>query len=98
MEDKSTSSTEINSILSRYNPLNNKIFNIIDDDGKVINKKWLGSISDNELLKAYKFMQYVRTADEMCMSYQRQGRLYTFPPNLGTRSNLNLNWICNERG
>ena len=83
MEDKSTSSTEINSILSRYNPLNNKIFNIIDDDGKVINKEWLGSISDNELLEAYKFMQYVRTADEMCMSYQRQGRLYTFPPNLG---------------
>ena len=28
-------------------------------------------------------MQDVRTADEMCMSYQRQGRLYTFPPNLG---------------
>jgi pyruvate dehydrogenase E1 component alpha subunit len=35
------------------------------------------------ILSNYNLMQYVRTADEMCMSYQRQGRLYTFPPNLG---------------
>jgi pyruvate dehydrogenase E1 component alpha subunit len=71
------------SLFDQFNPRKNKIFNIIDDDGKVVNPKWLGSINDKELVKAYKFMQYVRTADEMCMSYQRQGRLYTFPPNLG---------------
>jgi len=83
MESKSDKSNDFKSILAKYNPRNNKIFNIIDDDGKVVNKEWLGNITDEELVKAYKFMQYVRTADEMCMSYQRQGRLYTFPPNLG---------------
>jgi pyruvate dehydrogenase E1 component alpha subunit len=78
-----SSSNEFESILSQYSPNSDKLFNIIDDDGKIINKQFLSSASNEELLKAYKFMQYVRTADEMCMSYQRQGRLYTFPPNLG---------------
>jgi len=71
------------SLFDLFDPADNKIFNIIDDDGKLVNSKWLGSIKDEEVVKAYMFMQYVRTADEMCMSYQRQGRLYTFPPNLG---------------
>ena len=83
LETSNSSHSEFQSILNQYNPNNNRIFNIIDDDGKVVNKQWLGSANDDEILKAYKFMQYVRTADEMCMSYQRQGRLYTFPPNLG---------------
>ena len=72
-----------NSLFELYNPIDDNLFQIIDDSGKVINRQWVGSIKDDELLKAYKFMQYVRTADEMCISYQRQGRLYTFPPNLG---------------
>ena len=71
------------SLFDTYNPDNEKIFNIIDDEGKIVNSKWVGGLQDKTLLKAYKFMQYVRTADEMCISYQRQGRLYTFPPNLG---------------
>lgn len=71
------------SLFDVYDPSDNKIFNILDDNGKIINSKWLGSLNDKTILKAYKFMQYVRTADEMCISYQRQGRLYTFPPNLG---------------
>ena len=83
LQSKKVDNKGLHSILSNYNPQNNKIFNIIDDDGKIVNKEWLGSINNKKLLEAYKFMQYVRIADEMCMSYQRQGRLYTFPPNLG---------------
>ena len=83
IQAKRVETKDMKSILSNYNPQNNKIFNIINDDGKIVNAKWIGSINNEDLLKAYKFMQYVRTADEMCMSYQRQGRLYTFPPNLG---------------
>ena len=83
IQAKRVEKEDMKSIFSNYNPQNNKIFNIINDDGKIVNAKWIGSINNEDLLKAYKFMQYVRTADEMCMSYQRQGRLYTFPPNLG---------------
>ncbi len=85
------------SLFDLFDPADNKIFNIMDDDGKVINSKWLGSINDEEVVKAYKFMQYVRTADEMCMSYQRQGRLYTFPPNLGQEAiSTSTGFIMNE--
>ena len=74
---------KIKSLLNTYNPDDGKIFNIIDDDGQLVNPKWIGDLQDKTIIKAYKFMQYVRTVDEMCISYQRQGRLYTFPPNLG---------------
>ena len=74
---------KIKSLLNIYNPNDGKIFNIIDYDGQIVNPKWVGDLKDETIIKAYKFMQYVRTVDEMCISYQRQGRLYTFPPNLG---------------
>lgn len=83
LETKNTSKKDFSTLLNIYDPSTSKIFNIIDDDGKIVNSDWPSKINNDELIEAYKFMQYVRTADEMCMSYQRQGRLYTFPPNLG---------------
>jgi pyruvate dehydrogenase E1 component alpha subunit len=70
-------------IFNEYNPIDDKIFRIIDDDGKVINKEWKPDLSDEYLLDAYKFMQFARMVDVMAVSYQRQGRMYTYPPNLG---------------
>ncbi len=55
----------------------------MDDDGKIINQKHLPDISDKELIEAYKGMLFARTADLMTISYQRQGRIYTYPPNYG---------------
>ncbi|MEZ4997250.1 MAG: thiamine pyrophosphate-dependent enzyme [Bacteroidales bacterium] len=40
-------------------------------------------LSDDEMLKLYKDMLFVRTLDHMIVSYQRQGRVYTYPPNYG---------------
>ncbi len=37
-----------------YNPDNGKIFNVIDDDGKVVNSNWSGDIDDKIILKALK--------------------------------------------
>jgi len=55
----------------------------MDDDGKIINHKHLPDISDNDLVEIYKGMLFARTADLMTVSYQRQGRIYTYPPNYG---------------
>ena len=41
------------------------------------------AVSDEKLLKAYKDMLFARTADLQIVSYQRQGRIYTYPPNYG---------------
>ncbi len=66
-----------------YEPINKKIFQVIDNDGKVINKKYMPEIEDKEIVEAYKSMLFARTADKMIISYQRQGRIYTYPPNYG---------------
>ncbi|HOY39081.1 MAG TPA: pyruvate dehydrogenase (acetyl-transferring) E1 component subunit alpha [Bacteroidales bacterium] len=55
----------------------------MDNIGKIINSKYFPKLSDTEVLKAYKDMLFARTADLMVVSYQRQGRIYTYPPNYG---------------
>ncbi|MDP3452284.1 MAG: thiamine pyrophosphate-dependent enzyme, partial [Bacteroidales bacterium] len=70
-------------MFNEYNPLNGSMFQIIDNNGKVINKKWMPQISDDKLLKVYKDMLFARVADLQIVSYQRQGRIFTYPPNYG---------------
>jgi len=70
-------------MFKKYNPIEDKLFRIIDDDGVIINKEWMPDLSDEQILKAYKDMLFARTADLQIVSYQRQGRIYTYPPNYG---------------
>lgn len=70
-------------LFEEYNPLEDKIFRIIDNDGKVINPKKMPDLDDPFVIQAYKDMLFARTADYMAVSYQRQGRMFTYPPNLG---------------
>jgi pyruvate dehydrogenase E1 component alpha subunit len=71
------------SLFKEFGPLTYKMFQVMDDNGKIIKPGWKPEISDREILNAYKFMQFARTADIMTVSYQRQGRMHTYPPNLG---------------
>jgi pyruvate dehydrogenase E1 component alpha subunit len=70
-------------MFEEYSPLKFTMFQIMDDDGNIINLKWKPDISDEKVLEVYKFMNFARTADLMAVSFQRQGRMYTYPPNLG---------------
>jgi len=70
-------------MFKEYDPIKKKMFKIIDDDGNIINKKWFPELSDEQLLKAYWDMVFARTADLQTVNYQRQGRIYTYPPNYG---------------
>jgi len=70
-------------MFKEYDPLKFKIFQVMDDHGKIIHPKWKPALSGPEVLAAYQFMQFARTADLMTVSFQRQGRIYTYPPNLG---------------
>jgi len=69
--------------LIKYKPIDNRIFALIDDDGKPIDKNWQPSLSSEQIIKAYQDLLFERTADYMAVSYQRQGRMFTYPPNLG---------------
>ncbi len=66
-----------------YNPLDNKQYRILEANGKISNEKDLPELSDEELLHLYKTMIYSRIIDEKALSYQRQGRMLTYAPNLG---------------
>src|ERR1035437_2442332 len=66
-----------------FDPREDKILRIIDNEGIVINKELMPDLDDKTIINAYKSMLFSRTADEMAVSYQRQGRMYTYPPVFG---------------
>lgn len=70
-------------IFDLYNPVTDEIFRVMDNDGNIIHPELKPDMDDAGVLKAYKNMLFCRTADQMIMSYQRQGRIYTYPPNYG---------------
>ncbi|HCM59690.1 MAG TPA: pyruvate dehydrogenase (acetyl-transferring) E1 component subunit alpha [Bacteroidales bacterium] len=70
-------------MFDQFDPADNKMLQVIDNNGKVISKELMPKLSDDEMLKLYKDMLFVRTLDHMIVSYQRQGRVYTYPPNYG---------------
>jgi len=70
-------------MFKEYDPIKKKIFRLIDNDGKVINTKWFPDLPNEQVVKAYKDMLFARTADLQTVSYQRQGRIFTYPPNYG---------------
>jgi len=69
--------------LDKYKALDNKMFRLIDDEGNALDKTWKPSLGNEEIIQAYKDLLFERTADLMAVSYQRQGRMFTYPPNLG---------------
>mgnify|MGYP000846016114 FL=1 len=70
-------------MFDQFDPADDKMVQVIDNNGKVISKELMPKLSDEEILKLYKDMLFVRTLDQMIVSYQRQGRVYTYPPNYG---------------
>jgi len=69
--------------LEKYKPIDNKMYQVMDNDGNVMLKDWKTALSDDQIVKAYKDLLFERTVDNMAVSYQRQGRMFTYPPNLG---------------
>jgi len=69
--------------LDKYHPRHGAAYQLIDDDGKPQSKTWKPSMTDEQILNSYRDLLFERTADLMAVSYQRQGRMYTYPPNIG---------------
>lgn len=74
---------DLPAIFRDYNPIDDKMLQIIDNDGNIIREELMPQLDDNTLIDAYQQMLYERTADELAISYQRQGRMFTYTPNLG---------------
>lgn len=70
-------------MFEKYNPIKDQMLQVMDNEGKIINKDFFPQLDDIQIIKAYKNMLFERTADLMTVSYQRQGRIFTYPPNYG---------------
>ncbi|WP_422485510.1 pyruvate dehydrogenase (acetyl-transferring) E1 component subunit alpha [Gudongella sp. DL1XJH-153] len=69
--------------LEDYNPLKNEMYQVLDPTGKIVLEKDIPELDDEQLKYLYKTMLFTRTIDEKALSYQRQGRMLTYAPNLG---------------
>ncbi|MFP4618145.1 MAG: thiamine pyrophosphate-dependent enzyme, partial [Spirochaetaceae bacterium] len=69
--------------ITTHDPLNETPYRIMNNEGEIVDKDWKQSVSDEELAEALKNMLFVRQFDTMAVSYQRQGRMYTYPPHFG---------------
>ncbi len=67
-------------ILTSFDPLKKEQFQVLDKDGKVVNKDYEPKIDDDTLIHMYKTMSLARVADIKALQYQRQGRMLTFAP------------------
>jgi pyruvate dehydrogenase E1 component alpha subunit len=66
----------------KFDPEKDEVYQHLNEHGELVGTG-PAPLSDEETLEAFKKMVFARTADEMTVSYQRQGRMYTYPPNLG---------------
>jgi pyruvate dehydrogenase E1 component alpha subunit len=69
--------------LKNHNPLDNIQYRILDKNGIVLKEEDLPKFTDDELMYLYRTMIFSRIIDEKALSYQRQGRMLTYAPNIG---------------
>lgn len=70
-------------LFEKYPPREGKMVHVLDHDGKFVLKDYKPPLNIDQATDAMKRMLFARTADLMAVSYQRQGRMYTYPPNQG---------------
>jgi pyruvate dehydrogenase E1 component alpha subunit len=70
-------------MFKEFDPLTDKTLQILNEDGEIVSEKWKPDLSDEKVLEGFKNMLFAREMDLMMLSYQRQGRMFTFPPNMG---------------
>ena len=60
-----------------------KMFQILDEEGNVVNEKSMPKLTDDDIRKMYYWMVLARKWDEVAWKLQREGRLLTFAPLTG---------------
>ncbi len=70
-------------LIDEYDPLEMEMFQVVDENGKVVNKKEFPDVKDEYIRNLYEKMVLTRELDKKMLSLQRQGRLGTFAPSYG---------------
>lgn len=70
-------------LIEQYGPLQGKMFQIMDQNGAILQPDLVPDYSDEEWLELYKVMLKTRSADNKALQLQRRGRMLTYAPNTG---------------
>lgn len=70
-------------IIKKFNPLEDEMIQVMNEQGEIINPELMPEVSDEEILSLYKLMRRTRAMDTIALSLQRQGRMLTYAPNMG---------------
>ena len=57
-------------MFEQFDPLKGKRLSVLDQDGKLLAKKWLPELSDERLVDGYKQMMRARIVDQRALGYQ----------------------------
>lgn len=60
-----------------------EMFQILDQDGKIVNEDYMPDLSDDELVELMERMVWTRVLDQRSISLSRQGRLGFYAPTAG---------------
>src|SRR3989344_5626993 len=66
------------SVFEMYDSLKEERLQIMDENGKIVNKELMPKFSNSVLKKIYYYMVFSRMADEKALKMQRSGRISTF--------------------
>jgi pyruvate dehydrogenase E1 component alpha subunit len=70
-------------LIDIYNPLEDKILKILDEEGRILDESLVPDLDTERLMELFKFMLLTRCADNKALQLQRQGRMLTYAPNTG---------------
>lgn len=70
-------------MLNSLDPQKGKILRILDEEGRIVDKKRDPGLSDEQLAGAYRAMLRARVVDDKAVQFQRQKRIHTLPVNRG---------------
>ncbi|SFD83600.1 pyruvate dehydrogenase E1 component alpha subunit [Lentibacillus persicus] len=60
-----------------------EMFQILNEDGEVVNEEWMPDLSDDDLKELMRRMVYTRMLDQRSIALNRQGRLGFYAPTAG---------------
>ncbi len=70
-------------MIEKFDPLKGERISILSPEGRLVDESLKPNLTDETLLKLYRDMVVIRTADQRALNLQRQGRMGTYPPVMG---------------
>ncbi len=83
-------------LIKQYPPLSGKQFQVLNEKGSIVNKKWMPTLPATQLLNMHRMMVLTRIADDKALKLQRSGRMGTFAQVLGQEAQVGVGFAMKQ--